>query len=277
MARDAYGPERSIRVMSTVIMVMVVAPMLAPAAGGLLIDHFGWRTIFYVLAVTAALLLLVTLVAVRETIRSRLTGGWRELASGTRALLKSRRFIGYVLVSSFSMSLFFIFVTASPYLMAQTLRRSAQEYGFWFITVSASFMAGTYVSSRLLGRLGPDRLMVLGAFAAGVMVVGAAGIFALLPLSPAVLFGPAYAVAFFQGFISVNAQGGALNVAPRFAGTASGLMGFSQMVAAAGFSQAVGAFADGTAWPMIGLMAVCCIGAVSALPLVRPAPQERSP
>src|SRR4051794_9412391 len=61
MMADAAGPSRMGRVMSVVAVPAMLAPILGPALGGLIVDNSSWRWIFYVnvpfgaLAVVAAL------------------------------------------------------------------------------------------------------------------------------------------------------------------------------------------------------------------------------
>ena len=175
--------------------------------------------------------------------------------AGAGALLRSGTFLPYVLQSTFGICIFFSFIAGAPYFMMDVLRRSATEYGLWFILVSAAFMTGNLVAGRFSARIGLDRMVLTGSL---LGVAGAGLAFALLLAGfwmPLALFGPIMAVGLGNGFAVPNAQAGAVSVQPLLAGTASGLAGFSQMFVAAVVSQAVGMLQNGTpyrwerSWP----------------------------
>lgn len=272
MARDVFGFAQSIRVVSYLTMAMVVAPTLAPAIGGVVADSLGWRAAFWIMCAVGAVALVGVALGLAETNPARAPGGWRGLVEGCRRLVVSRRYLGYSLLSTASFCVFFSFLAAAPYLMAEVLHRPARDYGFWFMPVAGIFIFGTWLSTRFLDRFGADRLIRFGTFATFGIVAAVVPLYLLLPLSPALLFLPAVAFSLAQGFVIPNCQASAVNVEPRYAGAGSGLVGFIGMAASAVVAQIVAELADGTVWPMawFGLGA----GAVGVLllPLIRKAP-----
>jgi DHA1 family bicyclomycin/chloramphenicol resistance-like MFS transporter len=278
MARDVYGFADSIRVISYLTMAMVVAPTISPALGGLLADSFGWRAIFWALGLVGVAAFVGVAWGLVETNANPVSGGWRGLIEGSRRLLVNRRYVAYAVVCTAAFCVFFSFLAAAPYLMSEVLQRPARDYGFWFMPVAGIFILGTYCSTRLLDRFGPDRLIRAGSIASFIIVAATLVLHALLPLTAPLLFLPAVAFSFVQGFIIPNAQASAINIDPRFAGAGSGLIGFMGMAASATVAQIIAEIADGTVWPMLGFMAgAACLGVVS-LPLLRAAiaPKERA-
>src|SRR5262245_33392817 len=62
IVRDHFDQVGSIRMLSVLMVVMGLAPILAPLVGGQLLVNFGWRSVFWLLATYAVMwLLLVTL------------------------------------------------------------------------------------------------------------------------------------------------------------------------------------------------------------------------
>jgi DHA1 family bicyclomycin/chloramphenicol resistance-like MFS transporter len=272
MARDVYGFAQSIRIVSYLTMAMVVAPTLSPALGGLVTDSFGWRAIFWIMCAVGALALLGVGLGLAETNPARAPGGWRGLVEGSRRLMVSRRYLGYALVSASSFCVFFAFLAAAPYLMAEVLRRPARDYGFWFMPVAGIFIVGTYLSTRFLDRHGADRLIRFGTLATFAVVIAALPFYHVLPLTPALLFLPAVGFSLVQGFVIPNCQASAINVEPRYAGAGSGLVGFIGMAASAAVAQIVAEIADGTLWPMAYFTVGAAAVGVLCLPLIRKAP-----
>ena len=258
IVRDLYDRERSASIIAYLTMAMVVAPMLAPTIGAVLLDIASWRAIFYLVTGIGVVLtwpIVVTLAETRPPEARRLGGP----LIGAGALLRSGLFWSYVLQSTFGICVFFAFIAGAPYFMINVLGRSATEYGLWFILVSAAFMAGNLVAGRYSPRIGLDRMVLAGS----LLAVASAGLALVLLLggawTPLALFGPMMAVGLGNGFSVPNAQAGALSVFPLLAGTASGIAGFSQMFMAALVSQAVGMLQNGTPYPMAGFMAGCAV------------------
>jgi DHA1 family bicyclomycin/chloramphenicol resistance-like MFS transporter len=146
------------------------------------------------------------------------------------------------------------FLGAAPFVTINVLERPPTEFGLFFILISAGFMAGTFLTARLGQRIGLDRMMRIGsglAVAFGVVMLAfvLAGIW-----SPWTIFLPGMGMAFANGLSMPNAQAGAVSISPRFAGTASGLLAFLQMLMGAGFAQLAGMVQDDTPLPMTVIM-----------------------
>jgi DHA1 family bicyclomycin/chloramphenicol resistance-like MFS transporter len=268
IVRDLYDRERSASIIAYLTMAMVVAPMLAPTIGAVLLDVASWRAIFVVatgIGVALSWPIVATLAETRAPEARRIGGTF----AGASALLRSGQFWSYVLQSTFGISMFFAFIAGAPYFMMSMLGRSATEYGLWFMLVSAAFMAGNLVSGRFSARIGLDRMVLAGALLA---LTGAGLALALLlrgAWTPLALFGPMMAAGLGNGFSVPNAQAGAVSVDPLLAGTASGIAGFSQMLVAALVSQAVGMLQNGTPYPMAGFMAGCALLSLAGFLLPR--------
>ncbi len=258
IVRDLYNREEAASVLAYLTMAMVVAPMLAPTFGAVLIDSFDWRAIFVVMAIFGVILSWQVWSHLEEThVDHTLANLWAGLGSGGLSLLRRPPFLAYTLQSSFAISTFFAFIAGAPYFMIDILGRSATEYGLLFMTVSASFMAGNFTTARLGKRFGIDTLIRTGNV---IAICGAGLAFGLMiagPWLPLALFGPMMLVAFGNGLSIANSQAGAVSVEPNLAGTASGIAGFTQMFTAALVSQAVGMLQNGTPYPMVGFMALC--------------------
>jgi DHA1 family bicyclomycin/chloramphenicol resistance-like MFS transporter len=263
IVRDLYNREQAASVIAYLTMAMVVAPMIAPTIGALLIDSFTWRAIFVALAAAGILLGSQVWLHLAEThVGATAASLWRGLGSGGRQLIRQPAFLAYTLQSSFAISTFFAFISGAPYFMIDILGRSATAYGLLFMVVSAAFMLGNFATARLGRRFGIDRFIRIGCLLA---LVGAAIALAFMVAGhwqPVTLFGPMMLVAFGNGLSIANAQAGAVSVQPELAGTASGIAGFCQMFTAAVVSQAVGMLQNGTPYPMAGFMMVCALGSI---------------
>jgi DHA1 family bicyclomycin/chloramphenicol resistance-like MFS transporter len=258
IVRDLFPRERAAEALAWITMAMVVAPMAAPAAGGLLVDLWGWRSIFLLGFLAGAAVLLACRAALVETARPGATAGGSATMLGAFAiLLRHRGFQGYALQAACSMAVFFGFLAAAPFLVVETYRRPAVEYGLLFVMVSGAFMAGNFAAARLSARLGSERMILLGS--AGSLAASATALALALGgvWTPLALFLPTAAGGFAQGLAMPNAQAAIVSVHPGLAGSAAGLAGFLQMATAALAAQLVGSLSIGSPVPVTFAMTLC--------------------
>ncbi len=274
--RDLYDREQAASAIAYLTMAMVVAPMVAPTFGALLIDHLDWRAIFIAMTGLGILLAWPVWQGLMETRPPRQGAGSGSLLQGAALLLRQPAFLAYMLQSSFAIATFFAFISGAPYFMIDILDRSATEYGLLFMLVSGSFMIGNFASARSSRRVGIDRLIRIGNIFALAGTCLAAAFMAAGTWTALALFGPMMITAFANGLSIANAQAGAISIDPNLAGTASGLAGFSQMFIAALVSQCVGMLQNGTPYPMVGFMTGCALLSLASFALLhRPQAQDK--
>lgn len=271
---DLHGREGAGRVMANLMAAMVVAPMLATPLGGLITDQLGWRANFLAVSVAALAMLALVWRFLRETRDPAGPAGEAApggLLGGYRMLLRSATFDAFALQGAFGMAAFMAFVTASPYVAAETLGLSATAYGSLTVVVSAGFLAGSLVASRVSPeRLGLEARVVAGSALALAAASAALGLAFAGVWTVWALFAPATALALATGLALPSAQAGAVAAVPGLAGTASGLSGFMGTVVGAVATQAVGVLQDGTPRPMAVAMALAsALALCAAVPLLR--------
>lgn len=253
--RDLYDRDTAARLMAYMITALVVAPMISPLIGGLLNDAFNWRAVFVFAGVVGALVLALALPKVPETLQPGSgVQTFRGMLGGFAILLRVPAFLGYAGQVGFGMGMFMAFLGAAPFVMINVLERPPTEFGLFFVLISAGFMVGTFLTGRFGDRIGLDRMMRLGSALA--VVFGCVMLaFVLAGLwSPWTIFLPGAGMALANGLAMPNAQAGAISINPRFAGTASGLLAFIQMLIGAGFAQLAGVVQDDTPLPMAVVM-----------------------
>ncbi len=253
--RDVYGRERAASMIAYVTTAMVIAPMLAPAIGGIINDNFGWRANFAFVGLAGILVIALVVARLPETHNVRESfAGVRNIIAVFARLLRNREFRAFTLQSSFAIATFFSFAAAAPYVVIVVMDRPASMYGAFFIVISGAFMVGNFIAGRISERVGVERMVLLGS---GLAVLGTVlSLVCLLTFGwvPWSLFGPIILLGLGNGMSMPNAIAGAISVEPKVAGAASGLAGFLQMLVAAIFAQLAGMWQNGTPYPMIGFM-----------------------
>ncbi len=267
VVRDQFGHADTARILSLLMLVMGLAPIVAPMLGGLVLAVAGWRAIFWVLALFGAAVGLWVMLGLRES-RSEETAAQARSESPVRAfavLLRERRLLGYALAGALNGAVLFTYISSSPDLVMGTYGFSPFAYTWVFGAIAAGVIGASQANRLLLRRLTPDQVLgrvSLAAVAAALLLMAAAvtgfgGYRTVLPL----LF---LALASY-GLMGGNTMAGALSVDPRRAGSISALMGGMAFGAGALASWAGGALHDGTARPMAGVMLLCLTGSCAML------------
>lgn len=261
MVRDLYAGARAAQMMSTLMTVMAIAPLLGPLVGGQILAASGWRAIFWVLVAvgTATLAALFTIPETLPAERRRVQPLWRALL-GYGALLRDPAILASIGAGGFFYGGMFAFIAGSPFAYVTYHHVSPQAYGLLFGLSVVGIMGANLVNARLVVRLGADRLLrrgTLGAAAAGLLLAVTArtdwgGLWGLVL--------PLFAFASATGFIVANSIANALARRPDRAGAVSALVGAAQYGAGIASSALVGAFADGTPWPMGWVIAAAGLG-----------------
>jgi DHA1 family bicyclomycin/chloramphenicol resistance-like MFS transporter len=251
IARDAYGPERLVQAIAYLTMFYTIGPMVAPAAGGVLVDAFGWRSVFAFALVAGAVITAMVYAVVYETRPATAAVPGGSVLRGYGELLAQPRFTALVLQTGSATATFLIVGSASATLMKELLGRPATEFGLYFVLLPLGFMSGTIVSSRLGNRARTEAMVLAGALLCLAAVAVQAALLLTLPPAPLMLFLPGVVVTMAQGISLPYAQAGAMATIPRLAGTAAGIGVCVQQVAGALFAQLYGLIADGTPRPMI--------------------------
>lgn len=260
IVRDVHGAEGTARMMGYISAIMSVLIFLGPIVGGLLEQAFGWRANFAALAlIGAAVFTAAGLYLAESNIDRRAVDVGATFAS-YGVMLRDRRFAGYTLCMALTHGVIMAFLSDSSFLLINVLGMSASRFGLLFGLSILGFVLGSFITARLVMRVGLNRLLHAGALLAAISGTIMA-VFALLEVrSVLAIFGPYFALMLANGFIQPSATAGAIGPFPRMAGTASSLLGFIQLATGATVGFLVGRLHDGTPLPMTIAIGVCACG-----------------
>ena len=264
--RDFYPTEEIPQRMATVMLVMLVAPMIAPLVGFFLL-HLGWQTIFVVLAIYSLFLWYVFMFRIPESVdklperfemRTLFSDYWEVLSHE-----KGGRFLAsrYTLFSALTSGVFFAYLTNSMAIFTQYFSLTQFQFCLIFGFGGLCAMFGTVLSKRLMRRLSPMRIASYGNWIhiALLLVVWILSLFDQLGLEGVL----------FALFVSVSVAGG---IRPTVAGVY--MTFFDRLSGAAAslhstviflFGGLIGALAamlsEGSLMPIFGIMLLTSIAA----------------
>ena len=267
---DKCDPVASAKVFSQLMLVMGLAPILAPMLGGVLVNLSGWQSIFLALSLFSAFCLFAVGLGLPESLpahmpRQPLSGALRQYLR----LLADRVFIGHALTGGIAIAGMFAYIAGSPFVFIKLYGVPAEHYGWLFGTNAAGFILVAQVNARLLAKRGPAFLLVRAVWfylAAGLVLLGVA---ALRPAQLWPLLVPLFVCIASLGCIIPNASACAMSGQGARAGSASALMGCLQFSVAAGAASLVSVLHDGSAVPMTLVISLCGALVVSVALLTR--------
>ncbi len=256
VVRDLFSGIRAAQLLSRLMLVVGVAPILAPSIGSALLSFTSWRGIFVVLALVAVGLFVLALVALPETLPvvRRQPGNVGASLRAYRSLFADRLFVVMVLVSGLMFATLFAYISGAPFILQELYGLTPGEFGLAFGANALGLVVMTQVNPLLVKRHGPVRVLLasvtmstLGAVA--LVVTSVTGFGGLLGLMV-----PLFFVVASAGLSFPNAPAIALSRHGNNAGSASALLGAAQFVIGGAIAPLVGALADGTPRPMAGVV-----------------------
>ncbi|PWC18710.1 Bcr/CflA family drug resistance efflux transporter [Brenneria roseae subsp. roseae] len=258
LMRDMFSKDEFSRMMSFVMLVMTVAPLIAPIAGGALLVWFSWHSIFWTMSGAAFLAVILVFFFIKETMpaEKRQKFRLRTTIGNFVALFRHKRVFSYMIASGLSFCGMFSFLTAGPFVYINLHGVSPQHFGYYFALNIVFLFIMTLFNSRNVRRLGALTMFRIGLliqFTTGILLV----VVCLFDLGfwPLVL-----GVSVFVGCISMvgsNAMAVILDDFPHMAGTAASLAGTLRFGLGA-ITGVILSFASfNSAWPMVISMAFC--------------------
>jgi DHA1 family bicyclomycin/chloramphenicol resistance-like MFS transporter len=272
MVRDLFAGSAAATMLSRLMLVMGLAPVLAPTLGGFILQLTSWRGVFVILAVAGLLMVTLASVALRETLPEERR---RPLALGPilgtyRALLRDRTFVGLVLISGLMFATLFSYIGGSSFVLQDIYGLSVAQFGLAFGINSLGFLTGSQLNPFLLKRYAPRQLVrvgvSVGATAALVLLASAATGFGGLTL----ILVPRWFLLFACGLTLPNTPALALTRHGEAAGTAAAMLGASQFVIGGAAAPLIGLMGSDSAVPMAVVMATtACLAALVAARTLR--------
>jgi MFS transporter, DHA1 family, multidrug resistance protein len=279
--RDVSDLDGAARGIALVMMVMSLAPTVSPAIGAFVSEWFGWRAMFVLLGGFGAMVLVWTLARLAETLPQRVPFNLAQLGRSYALLGGSGPFLCFALCTAFTSASWFTFIASAPYLLSETLHEPPSTYGTLILLPMIAYVLGNGAAARFSRRAGTSAMIVAGTGLSLVSGLWMAAWCVWPGLSPLALFVPIALSSVGNGLSQPTAMASALSVYPRVAGTASGLVGFSQMAVSALGTMLVGLLPHHGPSAMVGVIVgtqiIACIVGALALRLPMPAAEATVP
>lgn len=246
---DLYDAKQAPRIFTILSQVQSISPILAPILGGLVLNFWNWRSIFWVLAGCAVLAFVVAVPSVPETqpmeARTRLT--FRNVLKNYWEILKGRRYLGMVLANGLIMGTLFGYISVSSFIFMSYFELSSSAYSLIFAAYSMGMILVGQLNMYLLSRMEVRRNLGLGfiihlVFLGSLVTVLLTGIESL-EIVGGLLFLAISSLSFLFGGLTSETM---FSVGPGKSGSAAALLGMMQSAIGGGAGIVLGLIHDGT-------------------------------
>lgn len=259
LVRDLFPVSETAKIFSLLMLVIAVSPIVAPTLGGFATAHWGWHSIFIILAGLVALNILLVyfwlpLGAPPDTTMSLkpkpiMTKFWN--------VFKTPQFYTYTLTGSFAASGLYAYIAGSPHVFMELYGVSEKQYGWIFGIIAMGLVTASQVNTFMLKKYTSQQIVkvaLLCQVVAGALLFFGT-IFHLIEMYSMIVM--VFLFLSTQGFAFPNTS--ALSLAPfeKSAGTASALMGALQLGIGAIITAMVSTLSNETPLPMTGIMFLC--------------------
>src|SRR5690606_22309146 len=261
LVRDIFPINKTAQVLSLLTLVIAVSPMIAPTLGGYLTAHFGWQSVFLVLAAITALIMLGIkyFLPVGAQPDSAISLRPKKVVQNYFLVLKNRQFFIFMWVGGIAGAAPFAYIAGSADVFMNRYGISETGYGWIFALLATAMIGSTQLNHLLLRKFSSKQIISVSLFYQSVVGV-------LMILGVWLQWLDVYSLIFLM-FIFLTGHGlnspntAALSLEPfsKNAGSASALMGSVRMAMAGVVSGMVSIVHTGTALPMVAMMASCSL------------------
>jgi DHA1 family bicyclomycin/chloramphenicol resistance-like MFS transporter len=257
MVRDLFPVEENAKIFSMLMLIMGVSPIIAPTAGSYITSFLGWQAVFIILAVITTIILIAIYTGLPES--SKPDPGYSlkpaAIIRSYLAVFKDPVFYTYTFTGAIAFSGLFAFLSGSPYLYMELFKLSERAYGLVFALLAGGLIMASQVNRILLKRYRTEQIITTALISMSItgllLVITAMNEWITLPGMLLLQF----IYLSCLGYILPNASALAMSPFTHGAGSAAALMGALQMGIGAGVSIVLSLIQNGTAIPMVAVMA----------------------
>ena len=166
MVRDSYSGDHMARIMSFITVVFLLVPIVAPAMGKFVLDHYNWQGIFYIQLLFSLLVSFWFWKRQPETLAlsNRIPFTRHIFMDGIKELLKYKSTLGFTLISGFITGSFIVYLSGSQQIFDQQYGL-AEEFPYIFAGLAISVGAATFMNGTLVLKFGMEKLVTIALLA----------------------------------------------------------------------------------------------------------------
>lgn len=250
---DVYEVDKRAKAFSSVMLIMGVAPLIAPSIGSIFVVHFSWNYIFYFLATFAFLVVLMIYFFLPETSKYIHTEKLKisKIATDYYEVLQNKTFLLYTIGGSLSMSILFAYISSAAYVFITVYELDKVTFSTIFAINTTALIIGNYLNGALTKYVHYIKIANRASIAMSIISLIVVIVFYLSDnFSYQWVIAGLYMILFTVGFINANATAASLAPFKGNAGVASALGGAIRMGIGAMVAASIGIFQANSALTM---------------------------
>ncbi|AXT59525.1 Bcr/CflA family efflux MFS transporter [Aquimarina sp. AD10] len=261
MIRDIYSGDYMARIMSFITVVFILVPIIAPAMGKFVLDHYDWKAIFYVQLLFSVLVSAWFWKRQAETlaVSKRIAFTPSIFSNGLKELLKHKTTIGYTLISGFIMGSFMVYLSASQQIFEEQYHLK-NEFPYIFGLLAISIGSAIYLNGTLVLKYGMEKLITTSLLAFFGISLTYIILFYNTPNPNIIILLIFFGLQFFSiGFLFGNLRAMTMEPIGHIAGIGAAITGFVSTIMAVPISIYIGKFVSSSTLPLFIGFLVCAV------------------
>ncbi|APG16381.1 MULTISPECIES: multidrug effflux MFS transporter [Kosakonia] len=227
IARDKYHGTLLTQFFALLMTVNGIAPIVSPVLGGYIASTLHWRALFWTMAAVGVVLLLSSMVVLKETLSEKSSGG--GLLKTSLIVLKNKQFSTFCFIQAFMLAGLFSYIGSSSFVLQSEYGLTAMQFSLLFAVNGGGLIISALIFARLARFIDGQKLLTRGLFLAVCSAVLTA-LFAGFGMPVLALVGLFFTVALNSGVSTIAGSAAMNSVEARHSGTASALLGMLMFV-----------------------------------------------
>ena len=261
MVRDRFSGNYMAKIMSFIVVIFILVPVIAPALGKLMLDLYGWKSIFYSQLIFGFITMIWFWKRQPETLKiaDRKKFKISLFIDGIKEFIKHKSAVIFTLFSGFITGSFMVYLSASQQIFEEQYHLK-NEFPLIFAGLAISIGFATFLNGKLVIKHGMFKLVSISTIS-----------FTLIPIIYIFLFSGEsnpnitvlilfFGLQFFSiGFLFGNTRALAMEPIGHIAGIGAAINGFTSTIMAVPIATCIGAYITNTALPLFVGFFICGI------------------
>lgn len=265
MVRDSFSGNYMAKIMSFIVVIFILVPVVAPAIGKLMLDAYGWKSIFYSQLIFGVVVMFWLWKRQPETLQeeNRIKFAFRLFLDGSKEFIKYKQAVIFTLISGFITGSFMVYLSASQQIF-QEQYLLVDEFPYIFAGLAISVGFATFLNGSFVMKFGMHKLVSFFLIMFSTVPIIYITLFYQKENPSIVILLIFFALQFFSiGFLFGNLRALAMQPVGHIAGIGAAINGFVSTIMAVPIATFIGKYVETTTLPLFMGFFIC--GALSLL------------
>lgn len=257
--RDKYNGNEMAKVMSYIVVIFILAPVVAPTFGKLLLDNWGWESIFYSQLIFGVFVTIWLWQRQAETLKKedQKKMNWALFSNGIKEFFKFPKVVVYTIISGLISAPFLAYMSTSQQIFSKQYDLE-DIYPYIFSGLALGIGVATFINGKLVMKYGMQKMaMIPMIILLCISTVYITLFWGITNPSSTILILFLGSILFTIGFIFGNLNAMAMQPIGHIAGIGASIIGFASTLVSVPIAVFMGEFINKTSLPIFIGFATC--------------------